>query len=539
MTPEGGAAAVRWARPGPHERTRYLFVGNAGEACGVSSEALTRQFDVALGGDGGVVAIHAPPPPPPKQSEGRSNLRRWKERSHVFAEFESEDAAARAIAALGNGVPCDLLGGRKLTLHFASRAAPKGPSPRGGDGASTSSSEAASCDASTLGVPGLSLVPDFVSEDEERRLLALLDDLDATGAWDALARRRVKHFGFAFDYGTRGVRGGHGPSKVPVAAMPPSFMALAQRVSAHCAPDPSAAFDQMTVNDYPPGVGLAPHVDTHSCFAGAIASVSLGSGCVMEFRRAGHAHRPLFLPPRSLLIMAGESRLAWQHYIPHRKRDLIRTASGPEAGEGADVLRRQRQRRVSLTLRCVRKEGRCGCAFPEACDDQGAALPPTRKAMQEAREGGTAEADPAPAPELERVVCSLSFSRLHTAWPHVSLLSLPLPPSLSFSLSLRPSVSYACADSLACPALPRPLPQCCACIGCVGFDACICICVCMCVCSMCMGCMIALQSTLAPRGIRCGRRSQASCTPSHRVASSRTSGAATASTLGRQRKGAA
>lgn len=26
--------------------------------------------------------------------------------------------------------------------------------------------------------------------------------------------------------------------------------------------------DQLTVNDYPPGVGLAPHVDTHSAFTG-------------------------------------------------------------------------------------------------------------------------------------------------------------------------------------------------------------------------------------------------------------------------------
>ena len=26
--------------------------------------------------------------------------------------------------------------------------------------------------------------------------------------------------------------------------------------------------DQVTVNDYPPGVGLNPHIDTHSAFAG-------------------------------------------------------------------------------------------------------------------------------------------------------------------------------------------------------------------------------------------------------------------------------
>lgn len=30
--------------------------------------------------------------------------------------------------------------------------------------------------------------------------------------------------------------------------------------------------DQLTVNEYPPGVGLAPHIDTHSAFTGVLVS---------------------------------------------------------------------------------------------------------------------------------------------------------------------------------------------------------------------------------------------------------------------------
>jgi hypothetical protein len=41
--------------------------------------------------------------------------------------------------------------------------------------------------------------------------------------------------------------------------------------------------------------------------SGAIVSLSLGSDCVMELRR-GEDHRPLLLPRRSLLVLAGESR---------------------------------------------------------------------------------------------------------------------------------------------------------------------------------------------------------------------------------------
>lgn len=39
-------------------------------------------------------------------------------------------------------------------------------------------------------------------------------------------------------------------------------------------------------------------------------SLSLGGPAVMDFRR-GSLQRSLFLPPRSLLVLAGESRYAW------------------------------------------------------------------------------------------------------------------------------------------------------------------------------------------------------------------------------------
>lgn len=107
--------------------------------------------------------------------------------------------------------------------------------------------------------------------------------------------------------------------------------------------------DQLTVNEYTPGVGLSAHIDTHSAFTGAILSLSLAGGCVMEFKKGcsssstnqageqgqqscsagadaatadageesaagddGNMQQVLvYLPPRSLVVMAGESRYAW------------------------------------------------------------------------------------------------------------------------------------------------------------------------------------------------------------------------------------
>ncbi|KAI3709189.1 hypothetical protein L2E82_38948 [Cichorium intybus] len=44
------------------------------------------------------------------------------------------------------------------------------------------------------------------------------------------------------------------------------------------------SLDQLTVNEYPAGVGLSPHIDTHLAFEGSIYSLSLSGPCIMEFR---------------------------------------------------------------------------------------------------------------------------------------------------------------------------------------------------------------------------------------------------------------
>jgi len=43
-------------------------------------------------------------------------------------------------------------------------------------------------------------------------------------------------------------------------------------------------FDQLTLNDYLPGQGIPPHVDTHSPFEEVFASLGLKSGVTMHFK---------------------------------------------------------------------------------------------------------------------------------------------------------------------------------------------------------------------------------------------------------------
>lgn len=109
-------------------------------------------------------------------------------------------------------------------------------------------------------------------------------------------------------------------------------------------------WNKQQVNEYPPGVGLSPHIDTHSAFEGLIFSLSLAGPCIMEFRKyntgvwlekptsnsdvdnnqiseksSNFIRKAIYLPPRSMLLLSGEARYAWHHYIPHHKVRFVNT----------------------------------------------------------------------------------------------------------------------------------------------------------------------------------------------------------------------
>ncbi|XP_077154522.1 tRNA (carboxymethyluridine(34)-5-O)-methyltransferase ALKBH8 isoform X4 [Ranitomeya variabilis] len=86
--------------------------------------------------------------------------------------------------------------------------------------------------------------------------------------------------------------------------------------------------DQLTINQYEPGQGIPPHIDTHSAFEDEITSLSLGSEIVMDFRHPDGTSVPVMVPQRSLLVMSGESRSLWTHGITPRKFDVVQISEG-------------------------------------------------------------------------------------------------------------------------------------------------------------------------------------------------------------------
>lgn len=180
-------------------------------------------------------------------------------------------------------------------------------------------------------IEGLDYRPDFLDTDAEARLVRFLDRQH----WRNDLARRVQHYGYVYDYRVRQVRSG-----MYLGQLPAAFRILTERLV-------SESFfnrvpDQVIVNEYLPGQGIAPHTDCIPCFGDTIASISLLSACEMAFlQSAAGKSESLILEPRSALILSGPARYEWQHGIRGRKSDFI------------GGIRQPRDRRISLTFRTV------------------------------------------------------------------------------------------------------------------------------------------------------------------------------------------
>lgn len=209
---------------------------------------------------------------------------------------------------------------------------------------------------------GVRVHAEVISREEERALLAFLD----ASPWDSTLRRRTQHFGRAFDFHSKRVGEERPPIPACIAELIERFLSPPRPLL----PWPSSADAQATANEYPPGVGIGAHIDTHSAFSDGIGSLSLGAGVAFRMQSSDRvADHSIWLPPRSLLVLSGEARYAWRHSISSRRYDCVEAEPSLEPSEPHVWV--ARSRRVSITLRCVQRSGKCSCAWPQMCDTQG------------------------------------------------------------------------------------------------------------------------------------------------------------------------
>jgi alkylated DNA repair dioxygenase AlkB len=180
-------------------------------------------------------------------------------------------------------------------------------------------------------ISGLNYVPDFINENEHQELLQAI----YKEPWLTDLKRRVQHYGWKYDYKARSIDYSMFLGELPSWAKP-----IANRLykSGYLTNMP----DQLIINEYQPGQGIANHVDCEPCFGSTIITISLGSKCVMDFINIRTKEKiEVLLEPRSLAVLSENARYNWTHGIAARKTDNFRN------------VKTDRQLRISMTFRNV------------------------------------------------------------------------------------------------------------------------------------------------------------------------------------------
>ncbi|XP_076137661.1 tRNA (carboxymethyluridine(34)-5-O)-methyltransferase alkbh8 [Alosa pseudoharengus] len=370
--------------------TEHLVVANGGLGNGVCRG----QLQEVLEGAGNLVSLLMPPNKP-----------------YAFVTYASSDDAQRAHTLInGQQLECQA---QVVTLYL-------------------SFVERVSCEQreSAELPPGLVVLEDYVSQEEEACLLQAVDwaaDDNAT-ANKALKHRRVKHYGYEFRYDNNNVD----KDKPLPTGIPPVCDPVLQR----CLKDGhiSVLPDQLTVNQYESGQGIPPHIDTHSAFEDTILSLSLGAKTVMDFRHPDGRSVAVLLPERSLLVMKEESRFLWTHGITPRKFDMVpaHDTEGPVAmtSDPSNLTLSRRGTRTSLTFRTVRRAP-CDCSYPSVCDSQCPPVIPESAPSAPSVPQGNKDASRLEAQFVHQVyeeIASHFSSTRHSPWPRVRDFLLALPP---------------------------------------------------------------------------------------------------------------
>ena len=161
-------------------------------------------------------------------------------------------------------------------------------------------------------IEGLRYEHEFLTRAEEEELLRIVQgfELREMRYKEYTARRRGISFGGSYDFDKHRLR--------PGAPLPEALHPLRERVAAWMDMAPED-FTHMLLSEYRPGTPLGWHRDVPDFED--IVGVSLRSSAVMQLRPyppasgSAPASFQLLIEPRSIYMLRGEARWAWQHSI--------------------------------------------------------------------------------------------------------------------------------------------------------------------------------------------------------------------------------
>lgn len=153
---------------------------------------------------------------------------------------------------------------------------------------------------------GLTYMKEFISREQELELIKRINESE----WNTSISRRTQHYGWKYSYG--------GTSKLEETEPIPEWL---KEIKEELDKIVMTKFNQVIINEYVAGQGIAAHTDNPKMFDDIIISVSLGSQTTMIFSHETKPKYELLLEPRSILILSNEARYEYKHEIPKRKYD--------------------------------------------------------------------------------------------------------------------------------------------------------------------------------------------------------------------------
>jgi alkylated DNA repair dioxygenase AlkB len=161
---------------------------------------------------------------------------------------------------------------------------------------------------------GLVYRPDLLTIDEERELLAVVENLDFEQIVmkGVVARRTAVRYGLGYDYDRRVPTEGAAPI--------PDWLAPVRDRAAELAGIRGDELVQALVQRYPEGAPIGWHRDSPAYEL--VAGVSLLAPARLRLRRGTKDDRVQWevpLEPRSGYVLSGPARWTWEHHVPPAK----------------------------------------------------------------------------------------------------------------------------------------------------------------------------------------------------------------------------
>merc|ERR1712137_594641 len=204
-------------------------------------------------------------------------------------------------------------------------------------------------DHPSMEIPGMLYFPNYVTEEEEQRLLELIDGRP----WNHDICRRTQYYGYTY-YHTRQNILTLQPVDQPqthTGELSDMQFILDRMIADRIFPDDHPP-TQVLVNEYLNNMCIKGHLDNVDAFGDVIVSLSLNAPAYMTMRACDDPDKVMkvLMEPRSAFIMTGDSRFLWRHGITRQKKVW-------DPSTNSIILRDDSYRRVSLTIREVKTDG--------------------------------------------------------------------------------------------------------------------------------------------------------------------------------------